>query len=159
MNMAAALNVTYARLKEVNMALTEEEIEQLAERLASKIKAPITNGEMVLYVMEHEATGSARVTDPVTFADLEVPCRCFEYKGEEYCWKKGAIGLISPKRNPEQIAKCKIRVPAGEGVARRFARVKSAIGEAHKEWQEEKGGLKEWWEKTGEHLEKAGISI
>ena len=33
------------------------------------------------------------------------------------------------------------------------------IGEAHKEWEEEGGDLKKWWEKAGEHLEKAGVSI
>ena len=141
------------------MPLTDEDVDHLAESLASKIKTDVTNSEMVLHSMEHEATGSARVVNPVTFADLEVPCRCFEYEGEEYCWKKGAIGLISPQRNPEQIAKCKIRVPAEEGVARRFHQVKEAIGTAHKEWEEEGGDLKKWWTKTGEHLEKAGVSI
>ena len=46
-----------------------------------------------------------------------------------------------------------------KGVARRFRRVKEAIGTAHKEWEEEGGDLKKWWEKAGEHLEKAGVSI
>jgi len=141
------------------MPLTDEDIDRLAESLASKIKTHVTNSEIVLHSMEHEATGSARITNPAMFENLGVPCHCFRYEDEEYCFKKGAIGLISPKRNPEQIAKCKIRVPAEEGVARRFHRVKEAIGTAHKEWEEEGGDLKKWWEKTGEHLEKAGISV
>lgn len=114
---------------------------------------------LTLYTLEHESTGSARLIDPVKAKDPNIPCKCFTFENEEFCWKPGYLGLISSKKNPEQIANCKIKLPAGKGVAERFKEIKGAISEAHEEWQKKGGGVKEWWEQVGKSLEAHKIKL
>lgn len=115
---------------------------------------------MVVNILEHEASGSAKVIDPVRASDPNIPCHCFEYEDEKYCWKPGYLGLLSGKKNPEQIATCKITLPAGGGAAQRFTQLKSAISEAHKNWEEENGGgLGSWWDEVAKSLAKHNVSF
>ena len=142
------------------MPLTETEIQEIASKVAEQVVERLQEvPDLAFHIAEHEATGSARLIDPTRARDPNIPCRCFSFEGEEYCWKPGYLGLISSKKNPEQMATCAIKVPAGAGAAERFSKLKKAIGQAHKEWEEEKGDLKKWWQKTAENLEKAGLSI
>jgi hypothetical protein len=57
------------------------------------------------------------------------------------------------------MATCTIKIPAGAGAAERFSKLKTAIGEAHKEWQEKGEGLKGWWSKVGEKIGERGIIL
>jgi hypothetical protein len=142
------------------MPLTQAEIEEIATKVADEVINQLQEvPELGLHIAEHEAMGGARIIDPVKAKDTNIACKCFSFEGEDYCWKPGYLGLISSKKNPEQMATCAIRVPAGAGAAERFSKLKKAIGQAHKEWEEEKGDLKKWWQKTAENLEKAGLSI
>jgi hypothetical protein len=139
---------------------TPVEIEEIASRVAEEVIERLQEvPDLAFHIAEHEATGNARIVDPAKAQNPDIPCKCFSFEGEEYCWKAGMLGLISSKKNPEQMALCKIKVPAGAGAAERFSKLKKAIGKAHEEWEKEEGDLKKWWQKAGEHLEKAGISL
>jgi hypothetical protein len=113
---------------------------------------------ILLHVLEHEATGSGKVIDA---AKARVtPCQCFHYENEDYCWSPGILGLISGKKNPEQMAEfCKTKIPGSAGLHSRFSEVKDAVTQAHKEWEQEGSGLKGWWEKVGEKMERRGVSF
>lgn len=114
---------------------------------------------MLIHIMEHEAVGSGRVIDAARAR--ATPCKAFEFEGETYAWSPGVLGLMSSKKNPEQIRQfCALGMePAGAGTAERFKEIKSAMGEAHKEWEAKGGGLKKWWEKAGEKLSEKGIEL
>lgn len=137
--------------------MTNEEIEQLADMIVAKLREEPKG--LVVHVLEHEVIGGGRVVNERKAR--ATPCTCFKYEGEEYCWSPGVLGLLSSKKNPEQIAEfCVLGKHAGgAGARRRFAEIKSAVGEAHKEWQEEGGGLREWWNKVGEKVEEKGLEF
>ena len=139
--------------------MTQDEMERLAEMVAEKLKEDSHMAIFVLHSLEHEATGSGRVIDATRAR--ATPCKCFTFEGEEYCWSPGVLGLMSSKKNPEQIAQYCVagKEVAGAGAARRFAELKATIGEAHQEWQKEGGDLKKWWQKVGEKLEEKGIEL
>jgi len=144
--------------------MRKEELESLAKTVADKIKEgafkeDTSTAILLLHSLEHEATGAGRVIDPARAK--ATPCTCFGFEGEEYCWSPGILGLMSSKKNPEQIANYCVmgKEKGGAGASKRFTELKSAIGEAHKEWEAEGGDLKKWWEKTGEKLAEKGIEL
>lgn len=148
----------------VGNPMTTQEMEQLAKMVADKIKAGAFKEDtgtaiLILHSLEHQATGAGRVIDAARAKTT--PCKCFGFEDEEYCWSSGVLGLMSSKKNPEQIAQyCVLgKEPAGAGAAKRFKELKSAIGEAHKEWEAEGGDLKKWWGKVGEKMEEKGIEL
>jgi len=114
---------------------------------------------LLLHTLEHEARGSGRVIDVARAKST--PCKCFRFEEEEYCWSPGILGLMSSKKNPQQIASyCVVgKEPAGEGAKKRFKEIKGAIGEAHKVWKAKGGGLPEWWEEVGAKLEEKGLEL
>ncbi|MBA7558265.1 hypothetical protein ES705_51062 [subsurface metagenome] len=118
-----------------------------------------TNKELLLDILEHESTGSGLVLDPAKAA--ATPCKCFAYDSQEYCWSPGVLGLISSKKNPEQIAQfCAVgKSPAGEGVKERFTKIKLAIEEAHREWEKKGEGLPAWWNEVAKSLKKHGVEL
>lgn len=134
-------------------SLTEERISEIARQAAKEVvEEEVTKAEVPLHILEHEATGHGLVVDA---AKAEAtPCKCFTFEGVKYAWSPGIKGLISEKKNPEQMAKyCKVLIPVSDGLAKRFGRVKEAVGIAHKEWREEGGNLARWWEKVSPALE------
>ena len=139
--------------------MTTAELEQLADMVAERIKGEGRPYALILHVMEHEATGRGRVIDAAKAK--ATPCTCFGYEGEEYCWSPGILGLMSSKKNPEQRANyCVLgKERGGAGAAKRFGEIKSAVTEAHKEWEKRGGNLKEWWEEVGEKMEEKGIEL
>jgi len=114
---------------------------------------------LTIHILEHEATGAARLINPVKAKDPNVPCKCFGFEDETYCWKPGYLGLISSKRNPEQMTDCRIKLPSGAGVAERFKKVKGVISEAQKRWEKKGGTLPEWWEEVAKSLEDHKIEL
>lgn len=130
-----------------------------AETLKTLGKVSARLAPIVIALLEHAAVGGARVIDPVKANDPSIPCTCFVHEEEDYCWKKGYLGLISPKHNPEQMATCQIKNPASGEAQERFVKFKTAISEAHERWEEKKGGLPEWWEEVGKSLESHGLEI
>jgi hypothetical protein len=140
--------------------LTKEAIQNIATRTADEVVERLQGvPELGLHIAEHEATGSARVIDKAKAENPDIPCKCFGFEQEQYCWKPGYLGLISSKKNPEQMATCVVRVPASPGAQKRFAELKGALSEAHEEFEKEGGGLPAWWAKTGEALERHKIEL
>ncbi len=139
--------------------MTEEEREEFIEKVAIRVKEKLEEPRLTIHVLEHQAVGHGLVINPARAK--ATGCKCFEFEGEEYCWSPGVLGLMSSKKNPEQIAEyCVLgKEPDGAGARKRFTELKAAIGEAHKEWEEEGGDLKKWWEKTGEKLAEKGIEL
>jgi len=117
------------------------------------------NKELLLDVLEHQAVGGGRVID-VARAEA-TPCTCFSYDGAEMCWSPGILGLMSSQKNPEQIRRyCAVgKTPDGSGVKQRFAKVKTAVEEAHEEWEKKGGGLSGWWSEVAKSLEKHKIEL
>lgn len=117
------------------------------------------NKELLLDVMEHKVLGSGRVIDAARAK--ATPCTCFTYDDAEMCWSPGILGLMSSKKNPEQIAKyCALgKTPDGSGVKQRFAKIKGAVEEAHAEWEKSGDGLPEWWSAVAKSLEKHKIEL
>ncbi|GAJ18758.1 unnamed protein product, partial [marine sediment metagenome] len=74
------------------------------------------NKELLLDILEHEATGSGLVLNPARAEATS--CKGFTYDKETYAWSPGVLGLISSKKNPEQLKQfCALGIePAGEGV-------------------------------------------
>ena len=117
------------------------------------------NKELLLDIMEHEVLGSGRVVDSARAE--ATPCKGFTFNSDTYAWSPGILGLISSKKNPEQITRyCALVIEqAGGSLVDRFQKVKGAVEEAHQAWQKEGGGLESWWHKVGESLEKHGIEL
>ena len=136
------------------MEITEERIEAIARQAAREVvEEEIAKAEVPFHIAEHEATGHGIVVDAAKAETT--PCKCFTFEGVKYAWSPGVVGLISEKKNPEQMAKyCKVLIPVSDGLAKRFGRVKEAVGKAHKEWEDEGGDLAKWWEKVGPVLAK-----
>jgi len=139
--------------------MTDQESEELAEKIATKVKEKLAEPNLTIHILEHEATGHGLVINPAKARATS--CKCFEYEGEEYCWSEGVLGLMSSKKNPEQIAEycAKGKEPAGAGVARRFEEIKRVASEAHSQWQEKGGGLPGWWQEIGKKASEAGVEL
>lgn len=140
------------------MELTERDIKEIAQKTADEVLAR-TPSTLIIHIMEHEVVGSGRVIDAAKAK--ATGCRCFDFEGEEYCWSEGILGLISSKKNPDQLQEfCVLgKEPAGDGAQKRFGEIKGAISEAHDEWKKEDSGLPGWWAKVGEKLEARGIEV
>jgi hypothetical protein len=117
------------------------------------------NKELLLDIMEHEVLGSGRVIDSARAE--ATPCKGFTFNSDTYAWSPGILGLISSKKNPEQITKyCALGIEqAGGSLVDRFQNVKGVVEEAHQAWKKEGGDLESWWHKVGESLEKHKIEL
>lgn len=117
------------------------------------------NKVLLLDILEHQVVGGGRVIDAARAEST--PCKGFTYDSETFAWSPGILGLISSKKNPEQLERyCALGIePAGAGVAERFRKVKEAVEDAHQSWQKEGGDLESWWHKVGESLEKHHIEL
>lgn len=143
------------------MPLSQSEIREIAHQVAEHVVARVKGEipELALQVMEHDARGGGLVLNPERAR--ATPCKCFEFEGETYCWSPGVLGLISSKKNPEQLAEfCVLgREPAGAGARERFEKLRGAVSEAHADWEEKGGGLPGWWESVGAKLAEKGIEL
>jgi len=142
------------------MPLTKEEIQEIATRVADQVIEQLQEiPELAFHIAEHEVAGSGRVINPELAR--ATPCKGFSFEGETYAWSPGVLGLISSKKNPEQIKEfcAKGIEPAGTGAQERFRKLKSAIQSAHQRWEKSQGGLEDWWTKVGEELKAKGIKL
>ena len=102
------------------MPLTKEEIQEIAARTAEEIIDRIYGiPDLAIHIAEHEATGSGRVVDAALAR--ATPCKGFSFEDETYAWSPGVLGLMSSKKNPEQIREfCEKGIePAGAGAQKR----------------------------------------
>ena len=151
------------------MTITPEEIEQVASKVAVKVLDEITHTildpagrGLLLQFTEHEIEGAGLVVSEARAR--ATPCNCFSYKGREYCFSPGVIGLISGEKNPEQIAAyCKVgkTYEVKPGIKERFETFASAAEEAHEKIEEIPKGerLVPWLSAMGKELEKRGVEV
>lgn len=142
------------------MALTTEEIDEIVAKTVDDVMDQVYGPrDLGLHIAEHEAMGGGRVIN----AELAraTPCKGFTFESETYAWSPGVLGLMSSKKNPEQVREfcAKGMEEAGAGTQKRFGKLKSAIGEAHKRFEEKGEGLKGWWTEVGKSLEKHGVEL
>jgi hypothetical protein len=143
--------------------MDEQEIERLANIIVVKLEETSLNNSypasLTVHILEHEVLGGGRVINEKKAR--ATPCTCFSYEGEEYCWSPGILGLLSSQKNPEQITEyCALgKSPGGEGVKKRFAEIKSAVSEAHQEWQANGGSLESWWDKIAKKMQEKGLEF
>jgi len=150
-------------------SMTPEEINEVANKVASKVLDEITPSVldpagrgMLLHFTEHAIEGQGLVVNEARAR--ATPCNCFTYKGREYCFSKGIIGMMSSAENPEQIAEyCKVgkTYEVKPGIKERFESFAGAAEEAHKKIEEIPKGerLVPWLSAMGEELEKRGIEV
>ncbi len=150
-------------------SMTPEEIDQVANKVAVKVLDEITptvldpaGRGMLLHFTEHAIEGAGLVVNEARAR--ATPCNCFTYKGREYCFSKGVIGMMSSEENPEQIAEyCKVgkAYEVKPGIKERFETFASAAEAAHKGIEEIPKGerLVPWLSAMGEELEKRGIEV
>lgn len=143
---------TVARTREAMMA--RQEREEIADRMERALLK-----DLLLDTLEHEATGHGRVIDAERAR--ATPCKCFQFEGETYAWSPGVLGLISSKKNPEQLREfCALGcLKASPGTQKRFKQLKGAIGEAHEEWKRKGGDLAGWWDSVASALERHQIEL
>jgi len=142
------------------VALTIEDIERIAKRTAEEVLDRVYGvPELAFHVAEHEATGHGIVVDRALAE--RTPCKCFSYDTDEFAWSPGVVGLISSRKTPEDFEKfCAMgKEPASPGAAKRFRKLKGAIGEAQEQYEREGGGLPGWWEQVGKTLAAKGIEL
>lgn len=149
--------------------MTPEEIEQVANKVAVKVLEEVSPAildpagrGMLLHFTEHAIEGQGLVVNEARAR--ATPCNCFTYKGREYCFSKGIIGMMSSEENPEQIAEyCKVgkTYEVKPGIKERFETFASAAEEAHKEIEEIPKGerLVPWLTAMGKELEKRGVEV
>jgi len=147
--------------------VTDAEIEQVANKVAAKVLDEITptvldpaGRGLLLHFTEHAIEGAGLVVNEARAR--ATPCNCFTYKGREFCFSKGVIGMISSEENPEQIAEyCKVgkTYEVKPGIKERFETFSSAAEAAHGKIEEIPKGerLVPWLSAMGEELEKRGI--
>ncbi len=143
-------------------ALTEERIGEIARAAAREaVGEAQVKGELLFHIAEHEAVGHGLVIDPARAR--ATPCTCFtvEEDGFESCWSPGVLGLITSKKNPEQIAEfcAKGKVYGGAGAKERFLKVRDAIKKAHEQWEKKGGGLPGWWQEVGKSMKEHSIEL
>jgi len=151
------------------MTITPEEIDQVASKVAVKVLDEITptildpaGRGLLLQFTEHEIEGAGLVVNEERAR--ATPCRVFTYKGREYAFSPGVIGLISGEKNPEQMeAYCKVgkTYEVKPGIKERFETFASAAEEAHEKIEEIPKGerLVPWLTAMGEELEKRGVEV
>lgn len=142
------------------MALTTEEIDEIVAKTVDEVMDQVYGPrDLGLHIAEHEAMGGGRVIN----AELAraTPCKGFTFESETYAWSPGVLGLMSSKKNPEQVREfcTKGMEEAGAGTQKRFGKLKSAIGEAHQEWKEKGEGLPGWWTAVGQKLAEKKIEL
>ncbi len=149
--------------------MTDAEIEQVANKVAAKVLDEITptvldpaGRGMLLHFTEHAIEGAGLVVNEARAR--ATPCRVFTYKGREYAFSPGVIGLISGEKNPEQMVEyCKVgkTYEVKPGIKERFETFASAAEEAHKKIEEIPKGerLVPWLSAMGEELEQRGVEV
>jgi hypothetical protein len=145
--------------------MTDQEIEQVAEKVVSKILEESTvsvldvNGHgLLLHFTEHEMLGSALILDEAKVKAN--PCNCFSYKERDYCFAgHGAIGLLSTEQ--QELCKAGKVYKVKPGLKQRFQKFSEAASAAKKRIQEVPKGerLGPWLHAMGEELAQRGVQV
>lgn len=145
--------------------MTDEEIEKVANKVASKVLEEVApailspEGEgLLMHYTEHAMNGHALIIDEARAKTS--PCSCFSYKGRDYCFTQGAIGMLTGQQQEEY---CKAgKFPSvGPGARERFEKFAEAAEEAHKEIEDIPKGerLEPWLRAMGRELSERGVKV
>jgi hypothetical protein len=149
--------------------MTESEINEIANKVAAKVLEEISPSVLdpggrglLLHFTEHAIEGGGRVVNEARAKTS--PCNCFTYNGREYCFSPGVIGMMSSKKNPEQIDEyCKAgkTYEVKPGIKKRFESFAEAAEEAQEKIEEIPRGerLGPWLSEMSTELEKRGIEL
>jgi len=117
----------------------------------------LTDEKLLMSFTEHEIEDGARIIDEWKLRTY--PCKVFIYKGKEYGWGQGAIGLLTP----EQIERyCTRKVyEVAPGMRERFETFAEAAEAAHARIAHIPKGerLGPWLEAMSKELAKRGIEV
>ncbi|MFB0559542.1 MAG: hypothetical protein ACETVS_03300 [Dehalococcoidales bacterium] len=145
--------------------MTPEEIDQVATKVAAKVideVAPaILDPEgrgLLLHFTEHDMLGHALIVNEERARSS--PCKIFTYKGREYGFVRGAIGMLSEPQIDEYCEAGKIYEEKPR-IKERFAKFAEAREEVAEKTQGLEGieKLKATWSGMSEALEKRGIRV
>jgi len=139
--------------------MTEQEIDQLASKVASKVLEEVADEKgLLLHFTEHGLLGHAIILDEARAR--ATPCKVFTYKGREYAFTKGAIGMLTEDQMREYCTAGK-SYTVSPGIKERFEKFAEAAEAAHRKIEDIPKGerLIPWLREMGEELEKRGIEI
>lgn len=145
--------------------MTPAEIDQVANKVAAKVLEEVSPAildpagrGMLLHFTEHEMLGGALIVNEAKARAS--PCKIFTYKGREYGFSPGAIGMMTGEQVEEY---CKVGKTYEEkpAIKSRFEKFAEAREEAAKKAEGYEGTekLKVIWRSMGEELEKRGIEV
>lgn len=142
------MNETEATLDRINRKLGH-----LEQRLDGMRQEDEDAGIFLNFLAEEIKPGGIVVDEELA---KTTPCRCFEYKGKDYCFSTGVFGVLTPEEQ-EVLCPEKIRVP--DERKERYQKFAAAAEEAHKKIEELPPGerLAPWLEEMGKELSKEGI--
>lgn len=145
--------------------MTDQEIDRIAERVVNKVLEgavvsvlDMDGHGLLLHFTEHEILGSARVLDEARAKAN--PCHCFAYDGRDYCFAKGAIGMLSQEQQADVCRLPKV-FEVKPGMKKRFENFSEAAKAAHKEVETVPKGerLEPWLHAMSGELGKRGIQV
>lgn len=145
--------------------MTEQEIDQIAEKVADKVLAEsvvsvldVDGHGLLMHFTEHELLGSARIIDEDRAKAC--PCHCFTYEDKDYCFAKGAIGMLTQEQEA-QICKLPKVYEVKPGLQYRFEMFRRAAEAAKERIKEVPEGerLGPWLHTMGEELAKRGVKL
>lgn len=137
----------------------EDRLRRLEGRLEKLEKA--SEGEepnLLLHFTVEETASPAIILNEATAK--AAPCKCFTYKDREYCFTKGAIGMLSPSQVETYCAAGKT-YEVRPGIKERFHKFAEAAEEAHKKMEKIPKGerLIPWLGAMGEELKQRGLEV
>lgn len=141
---------------------TDKELETKIERLRAELE--------VLRDEVHDRLRGVRLSDWVTSPESPgivineerakaTPCKCFTYKGKDYCYSAGVIGMLEAGQVPTYCPTKKYEVRPG--IKERFEEFAEAAEAAHKRIEQIPKGerLIPWVTEMGRELRARGIEV
>jgi len=103
---------------------------------------------LMLHLIEHELVGRARIVDPAKVK--KSICNCFTYKGKDYCFAKGAIGMLTGAQSDEYCEAGKT-YKVKSGMRKRFETFRQCAEAAREKVKElsEAERIEPWFEEIG----------
>lgn len=148
-----------AREMERRCIMEREEIRRIAREECQKAIEELPNDhKLLLYFTLEELASPALIRDPALAK--ATPCTCFTYKGKDFCWSKGAIGLLKQEQVAEYCVAGKTYKET-PGIKERWGKFAEAAESAHKRIEAIPKGerLSPWLEAMSEELGKRGIEV
>lgn len=145
--------------------MSPEEIELAADKIVAHILQEsiitvldIHGHALLLHFTEHEMLGSARILSEERA--MANPCQCFPYDGRDYCFAKGAIGMLTQDQQ-DHLCKAGKIMEVKPGLRQRFERFAEAAKEAHKKIEAVPKGerLVPWLESMSHELAQRGVEV